>query len=247
LFSLSCVGFFILCFTSSAIYILNDLQDISKDKNHPEKRNRPIASGKISIPAAAIISLLLLLFSVALSLSISFNFVCAIGALFLMSQSYSFYAKKIPYLDIIIISINFCIRTFSGIVLINYPVSYWLILSIFFIALFLTSIKRSVEVSLPNIEHYRPGFSINDKKILEMVGIFSATSVFIFFCIYCILLNRVNLLYSLPLALYITFIFIKSMNDSPEKIRNPEKFIFDRRVVLSLVIWALIVILALYL
>ena len=135
LFILSFFGFISLCFISSSYYIINDIKDIEKDKYHPEKKNRPLASGKINKPFALLISVILFVDAILIAYSLSLYFLGAVLVLFMFSQAYNFGLRNIIFLDIILISTNFVIRAISGIFIIDTPVSYWVILTTFLISM----------------------------------------------------------------------------------------------------------------
>jgi len=137
------IGFFALSLISSTNYILNDIIDKERDKQNPEKRSRPIASGKVRIWEAIILAIILAIVSVYLSYSLSTVFLGLVLLLFISTQLYTFWLKKEPFADILTISVNFVIRTISGAFVITkgllpyVDISPWLILTPFFIALFL--------------------------------------------------------------------------------------------------------------
>ncbi|MFA5020215.1 MAG: UbiA prenyltransferase family protein [Candidatus Pacearchaeota archaeon] len=239
-------GFIALCLVSSSYYIINDIVDLEKDKHHPEKKNRPIASGKIKKIPALFVSLIFLVFSLLIANFLSTYFLYSIIGLFLLTQLYTLSLKKIAFFDIIIISINFAIRAVSGTFIINRPVSNWVLLCTFFISVFLVSGKRSVEIQLENAKEYRTGFNPLDSKVLEFLSIFSAGCVFVFFSIYSIMFQKPGLLLSIPFALYITLMFYRNIYIHPEKIRNPEKFIFDKRTFITISLWLITVIIGFY-
>ncbi len=245
-FFLTLLGFFSLCFVSSSGYILNDILDMGKDRYHPEKKNRPLVSKKIKIPTALMTSIILLNLSLIIAYSISLSFLFAVSILFLFLQIYNFFIRKRIFLDLIFISINFVIRAISGVFITNRPVSPWVILSAFFVSLFLVSGKRSAELSLKNVKKYRPNFKDSDKTVLEFLSVMSVTCVFIFFSIYSILFERQLILFSLPVVLYITLLFFRDLHENPKKIRNPEKFIFDKKILASIFLWIIMVLVALY-
>ncbi len=246
LLALTFLGFISLCFVSSSYYIINDILDVKKDKNHPEKKHRPIASGKIKKSHAITVSIFLFIASVFLSYFLSFYFLLMILLLFVLSQIYSFYLRDIIFLDIILISLNFVIRAISGVFIIKASISPWVVLCTFFISLFLVSEKRSVEISLNKSKNYRPHFEKSDKRILEFLAILSITCVFVFFSIYSILFDRIMLLWSIPIALYIVLLFLHDSYKYPEKVRNPEDFVFDKKVLFSILLWLLVVLITLY-
>lgn len=245
---LSILGFISICFISSSYYIINDIKDIKKDKLHPEKKKRPLAAGKIDKLTALLISLIMLIASLLIAIFLPFYFLAATLFLFILSLVYTFLIRDIAFMDLIVISINFVTRAIAGTFAIGYAneISYWIILCTFFIALFLVSVKRCAEISLINIKEYRPHFSVSDKEALEFVAVFSVTALFVFFSIYSILHEKPALLLSLPFALYITFMFFHDLHKNPINVRNPEKFIFQKKIFLSLILWFLIIVMALY-
>jgi len=243
---LTILGFIALCLVSSSSYIINDLLDINKDKHHPEKKKRPIVSGKVNFLSAIIISIFLFVASLFMAYFLSLYFLLSIMALFIFSQIYNFYVRNVAFLDVILISVNFVIRATSGTFIIESPVSSWVILCTFFISIFLVSSKRSLEVTLKHHKEYRPNFSESDERVLVFLSILSITCVFVFFSIYSVLKNAPQILLTLPVALYITVKFYHAIYLDPEKIRNPEKFIFDKKIFLSLLLWGLILLITLY-
>lgn len=239
---LTFIGFISLSLISSSYYIINDIKDIKKDEHHPEKKNRPITSGKISKGKAIFISSILFMASLVIAYFLSVYFLYMVIGLFFVSQFYTFYARDIIFLDIIIISINFVIRAISGSFLIEVDISPWIILSTFFISIFLVSGKREMEIGMKNFKNYRNHFNKNDKETLKVMEIISASSVIIFFSIYSILYEKYTLLISLPIAFYIIISYLHTKKICPEKIRNPEKFIFDLKNLIFLFIWFIIII-----
>jgi 4-hydroxybenzoate polyprenyltransferase len=242
---LSFFGFLSLCLISSSNYIINDVKDINKDKHHPEKKNRPLASGRINPITAILISIILFNLSLLIAYSLSPMFLCSVLLLFIVSQLYTFFIRNIAFLDLIFISINFVIRAVSGSFITDTPISPWVILCTFFISVFLVSQKRSVEFSLKNIGKYRSSLKEIDKSIFTTLSALSVTCVFVFFAIYSIFF-KASILLTLPISLYITLEFMNSLNNCPEKIRNPERFLFQKKIILSLLSWLLILLVTLY-
>jgi len=220
--------------------------DFKKDKYHPEKKKRPIASEKISRFEAITISIALFAISLTLASLLSVYFLYSVLALFVLSQLYNFYFREIAFLDIIIISINFVIRAVSGAFILNEKISYWVILLTFFISVFLVSGKRELEVKIKDIKRYRSCFDESDIDTLSALSSISIAVTIVFFSIYSILYQREGLLLSLPIALYIMISYIHYKKIKPEEIRNPENFVFDKKILLSILLWAIIVIIVLY-
>jgi 4-hydroxybenzoate polyprenyltransferase len=140
-------GFIFFSFAASLVYIINDLFDAKKDVIHPLKKNRPIASGKISIASAITIASSLFILLVILSTRVNFLFMWIIWFYILLNVFYSIYLKNIVIVDIFCISLGFMLRVIGGAVIISVVISSWLILTTLFLSLFLAVMKRRVEIA----------------------------------------------------------------------------------------------------
>jgi len=145
-------AFFIFCLLSSTSYLLNDIIDYSYDRKHPIKKNRPIAAGLISLQQASFLVFILTLTTLIISLLFSLSlFFLALGFI-LLHFFYSLYLKRIPTIDIFSISFSFMLRAFAGEVVTGYHIPIWLLLTIFFISLFMASVKRQAELTIHGSE-----------------------------------------------------------------------------------------------
>jgi 4-hydroxybenzoate polyprenyltransferase len=143
-------GFLTFSIASSCIYTINDLADKSADAKHPVKKDRPIASGKISAGRAIVIAAVLGIAALAGSIFIGNNFFGIIGTYVVLNIFYSFVLKHIPVLDIIIVSSGFLLRILAGGILADVPVSHWIVVMTFLLALFLALAKRRDDVLIFN-------------------------------------------------------------------------------------------------
>jgi 4-hydroxybenzoate polyprenyltransferase len=241
------LGFIALCMISSSYYIINDLKDVKKDKFHPEKRDRPIASGAVKPREAGIFSMILFILSISIAINLSLYFTLSLLVLFSLSIFYAFFAREVVFLDTLLISINFVIRATIGIFIINVPVSYWVILTVFFIALYLVSLKRVAEYFLGNSEKYRSSLKNGSWRIFEALAVISVGCAYTFFGIYSILNGKEFLLISLPIAIYLTISFFNELYVNPKNVRNPERFLFSKKNSGIVVFWILLIIIIFYL
>ncbi|MDM1521813.1 UbiA prenyltransferase family protein [Empedobacter stercoris] len=146
-------GFLIFSFVASSIYIINDYVDIEKDKKHPEKKNRPLASGKISKQNAFILFLVLLVLTCFLLWTFgTLQVAILVGIYFLMNIAYSFKLKQVAILDVMIIAFGFLLRVFVGGYMTGILVSDWTILLVFDLALILALGKRRGELVNAELE-----------------------------------------------------------------------------------------------
>jgi 4-hydroxybenzoate polyprenyltransferase len=139
------------CMAASAIYLINDLVDIEKDRAHPVKRNRPLASGKLSPSVAAVAAVALIGVALALAyvLDPDFGFVSIIATYFaVQGLLYSYWLKNVVILDILILAAGFVLRVIGGAVVINVDITPWLLVCMGLLALFLGIGKRRQELVL---------------------------------------------------------------------------------------------------
>lgn len=140
------LGFLAFCLNASCIYIINDYRDIEADKIHPEKKNRPLASGKIKKNQALSILLILFTISVLIGFYVGLKFLFILGLYFILNLAYSFGLKKIAILDIFIVAAGFVLRIKAGGVITIIPISQWLMVMVFLLALFIAVAKRRDDV-----------------------------------------------------------------------------------------------------
>ena len=141
-------AFLIFCATSSATYLLNDVFDIERDKLHPFKSKRPIASGKISIPVATAIALAIIIAILPLAYNLSPAFFVAVILYLLLQLLYSAYLKSVILLDVMTIAAGFVLRVYAGIWAINAHLNVWFLLTVISFSLFLAIGKRRSELTL---------------------------------------------------------------------------------------------------
>lgn len=139
------VGF---CLIASSIYIINDWNDIATDRLHPEKRNRPLASGAINKKEALLMILSLVAVGVSVYIFVLVNYIALalLVSYFILNIFYSLRLKHIPVIDISIVAIGFVIRIFIGGVVTDTPLSRWIVVMTFLLAIFLALGKRRDDV-----------------------------------------------------------------------------------------------------
>lgn len=145
----SLAGVLLFCLLSSTVYILNDIMDIEGDRNHPKKKFRPIASGKLPIQAAIIAAAALFLVTVTLSYLLSPAFFVIAMVYFFLNLAYSKWLKHIPLVDVLVLASFYVLRVGAGVSLIAVErFSPWLYVVTTLAALYLGFGKRRAELSL---------------------------------------------------------------------------------------------------
>jgi len=247
-------GFVALCLISSSNYILNDIFDRKKDRINLEKKNRPIASGKISVKFAILLAILFFSGSIFIAINLSLIFLFFVTSLFTLTQFYTFKLKNIAFVDILTISINFVLRAVSGVFIVSQSlgervgVSYWLILCPFFLALFLASSKRQAEVILlkDSAKAHRKVLNEYTKEITFGLMIISTTLLIISYSIYIMSSSYPQLIFTLPFVLYLIFSFFAYAEKGQDIARNPELIYRNKFLVLVVVLVLVLVLLSIY-
>lgn len=173
-------AFCIFCLVSGSVYIVNDLLDLEQDRIHPDKCQRPLASGALKVWVALGCVGLILPFSLweACRLSPAFGWIT--GLYFLQNLLYSIYLKRMVILDVMVIGLGFVMRAVAGAVAVGVEVSSWLILCTFLLALFLGFSKRRQEiVKLKGAgEEHRSVLAEYSPQFLDtMIGIVTASTL----------------------------------------------------------------------
>lgn len=144
------IAFVFFSLVASSIYILNDFMDREEDKKHPTKKNRPLANGSVSLPTAKLLFILLSTLSFVGSFLFSAELFGILLFYFALNILYSIKLKHIAIVDIFIIATGFVLRLFAGAVVTDTPLSMWIIIITFLLAIFLALAKRRDDVLLSN-------------------------------------------------------------------------------------------------
>ena len=136
------------CLSSSSIYLFNDLRDVEQDRRHPEKRNRPIAAGRLGEGAARVAAVILAVVAVAGALPLGLPLAGLLTLYLLLNVAYTVRIKHVPYLDVLFIALGFLLRVIGGGLAIPVEVSGWILLVTLFIAIHLGLGKRLHELAV---------------------------------------------------------------------------------------------------
>ena len=135
------------CATASLVYVLNDIVDRERDRNHPQKKSRPIASGQVSVPQAFALAGVLLVPAMAIGASLGANVLALLGGYVVMNLAYSFTLKHVPLLDGMVVALGFILRIYVGTEAAGVLPSAWILLCTLFFSLFLAFGKRRAELN----------------------------------------------------------------------------------------------------
>jgi decaprenyl-phosphate phosphoribosyltransferase len=177
-------AFLLFSLTASSVYILNDIMDVTEDRLHPKKKNRPIASALISVAEAWVIFTLLVIIVLIGSWIFLPNLTYILILYIAMNVLYSLGIKHMPIIDITMISLGFVLRIFAGSVIIETQPSMWIILMTFLLSFFLGLSKRRDDVLMnvnglkvrKNIDGYNLDFVNSAMTVMASTVIFSYIS-----------------------------------------------------------------------
>ena len=180
-------GFLIFCIVSGCIYIINDISDIDRDRLHKKNKYRPLASGLISKTQLLIFVFVVLPLILIGSFKLNLQFGYLIIIYIIINLLYSYKLKHIIIIDLFIVCIGFIIRVLSGNILIGSEPSPWIMIAIFFLALFLISSKRRGELLISDIDNkldLRLALNHYDLKLIDDYILISAIGSILSYAIY---------------------------------------------------------------
>ena len=225
----------LFCLASSATYIINDIQDVERDRKHPKKSiSRPIASG--AVPVSTALFLLGLLYAVLMTAWFLWPTVVAvIIAYSLLNVAYTFFLKQQPVLDIFTIAIGFVLRVYAGAVALSVPVSSWMFITTLCLALYLAAVKRRQELSQSGTDA-RQVLQKYSVSLVDRYAEMSATGALLFYSMF-VMSARPELVITVPLVLFglYRYWYVVEALDGGE---SPTDALFsDVQLLLAVLLW----------
>ncbi|MCZ2357568.1 MAG: decaprenyl-phosphate phosphoribosyltransferase [Bacteroidia bacterium] len=233
---------------SSSFYVINDILDRDEDAQHPIKKLRPIASGKVSVQIAWVIAIVLLITSLIGSFSLNFYVGIILLAYAFLQVGYNLWFKKVPLLDILAIASGFVLRAFAGSLATGIGLSNWFLLSIAMLSLFLAIEKRKAELALTYFGHSiaRKTLQFYSKELLEKLETITITALLVAYMLWSsgpTLQGAPTswLMLTLPIVLYGVFrYFMLSSSTGTLTAEKPEDILFaDKPIFFTVLLWIL--------
>lgn len=247
-------GFGLFCFISSSVYILNDLADIEADREHPDKKNRPLASGRLAPGIAWLAGILLVLVSLSCGYLLSPSFAIVSATYFLLNLAYSKWLKHVLLLDVLILAAGFVLRVEAGVRLIQVErFSPWLYVVMTLLALYLGFGKRRAELALlsHNAGTHRKVLQGYTIPLLDQYIMIVSGMTIVAYSLYTFSAPNVpanhSMMLTIPFVVYAIFrylylIEVEHSGGAPEEI-----LLADRPLQFSMLLWALAVLVVFYL
>ncbi len=251
-------GFALLCVLSSTVYIVNDLADIEKDRQHPKKRLRPLASGALKKEIAIAAAILLPLVTLPLSFLLDLGFGVVAVVYLAVNLLYSFRLKHYVIVDVLVVALGYLLRVTAGALIIDVAISPWLYICMTLLALFMGFGKRRGELVLLNRNGPSNG-SPSSRKVLEeysltfldeMINLVSSITVMAY-SLYTFSADNLPknhaMMITIPFVLYGIFRYLYLIHMRGEGGAPEELVLTDRPLQVTFGLWGLSAVLILYL
>jgi len=247
------VGFVLLCLVSGTVYTINDLADIEKDRQHPKKRNRPLASGRLSPRVAVVAAVVIPLLALPLGFLLNPVFGAILAGYLLIQIGYSFWLKNAVIVDVMLIAAGFVLRVAAGVPLVEAErFSPWLYICMTLLALLIGFGKRRHELVLlkDNANRHRQSLQEYNLSLLDHVISIVTASTLLAYALYTFSAPNLPpnhaMMLTIPFVLYGIFrylylIHVKGMGGAPEEIAFS-----DRPLQATVVLWGLSAVVVMY-
>ena len=246
-------GFVLLCLVSGTVYIINDLADIEKDRQHPKKRNRPLASGQLGTSVAIIAAVVIPLVALPLGFLLQPIFGAILAGYLLLQIAYSFWLKNVVIIDVMLIAAGFLLRVAAGVPLVDTErFSPWLYICMTLLALLIGFGKRRHELVLlkENANMHRQSLQEYNLSLLDHIISIVTASTLLAYALYTFSAEGLppnhTMMLTIPFILYGIFrylylIHVKGMGGAPEEIA-----LSDRPLQATFLLWGLSVVIVMY-
>jgi len=251
---MSWAGFAVFSLTASTIYILNDIIDAKKDRLHPVKAHRPIASGALPVRVAWIAVFLLTPLSILLAWMLRAEFAIVVILYFVLNAVYSAFLKRAVIIDVMTIAASFVLRIVAGAVIIAVPMSEWLLICTSLLALFLGFSKRRHEIMIleGDAHIHRPVLLEYNTYFLDQMISLVTASTLLCYILYTVADDTVlkfgskNLLLTTPFVLYGLFRYLYLVHQRQTGGDPTTVFLTDKPLMLNVFLWASSVVFIIY-
>ena len=247
-------GFILFSLVASSIYIFNDINDLEFDRAHPQKKNRPVAVGLLSVPGAYAGAFVLALTGLIGALTLDWMFFAILLCYLINNVAYTIIIKKMAILDIMCIASGFVLRVLAGTELAEVMPSDWLIICTIMLSLFLGFGKRRHELVVTRVDalSHRKVLGEYSLSFLDQMIAVSTACIVMSYALYTVSPQTVgrfgtrNLVFSIPFVIYGIYRYLylihqKNMGGNP-----PREIIKDLPLLINAFLWALLVVLIIY-
>jgi len=251
-FAKTLLAFVIFCLLSSTVYLVNDIADIEKDRQHPRKRHRPLPAGEVKTWQAALLAAVIVAIGIPAAFLLNPPF-GAIATMYLVTMmAYSFILKNVVIIDVFTIAVGFVMRAMAGPLVLDIHISPWLYVMTVLLALFLALNKRRHELVLLNdsATNHRQILKEYSPRLLDQMIAVVTSSTIMAYCLYTFTAPNLptdhSMMLTIPFVLYGIFRYLylvhqKNQGGSPDEI-----VVKDLPILIDVVLWGLSALLILY-
>jgi 4-hydroxybenzoate polyprenyltransferase len=236
-----CYAFLLFCLVSGCIYIFNDYMDREADREHPEKRHRPLASGLLNPHRSLAAAVVMLAAALALSSGIGNMFFLLMLLYVLLNIAYSLKLKHVVIIDIMIIAAGFVIRAIAGGVAAGVPFTPWFLLCSMLLALFLAISKRRHELLLLQEEksQHRRVLDFYSAPLLDQLNSIVTTCTIMCYALYTFTSgSTIHLMWTIPLVIYGIFRYLYLIHMAGKGGRPEIVLLEDRPLLVTVIFYA---------
>jgi 4-hydroxybenzoate polyprenyltransferase len=241
-------AFAVFCAASSAGYVINDLVDRERDRQHPLKRTqRPIAAGHVSPRGATLVVALLLPLALIAAWLLSLQFLAAVATYLAVSIAYSVRLKDLPIVDLFAIAVGFVLRVWGGAVALPVALSVWMFITALSLALYLAATKRRQELlSSGTAVDFRAVLQHYTVRLMDYYSEIAAVATFVFYSLY-IANVRPQLALTIPVVLFGLFRYRYLMElDSGGHVSPTDALLRDPQLIACAVVWTAVSVVVLF-
>ncbi len=250
----SAAAFMLFCATSGAVYIINDLFDADRDRKHPTKTRRPIASKRLGAVPALTSVMILLTGSMMAGFALSPPFGAILLIYVVVNVVYSLWLKEVVIIDVMVIAAGFVLRAVGGGLVIDVPISHWLIMCTILLSLFLAFCKRRQELeSLQDPHEHRAILREYSVDFIDQMINVVTPSTLVAYILYTVSpevemkLGTRHLYLTVPFVLYGIFRYLYLVHQKGGGGSPTHALLADRPLLICVALWALTVVILLYL
>jgi 4-hydroxybenzoate polyprenyltransferase len=246
-------GFLAFCLVSGSVYALNDVLDLSADRNHPRKKNRPLPSGRISVAGAVTVAVVLAAAGLTWAFLISTPFGAIVVAYLITNLVYSAGLKRMVILDVLLLSAGFVYRAIGGVAIVekflpDIYLSYWLILCAFLLSLFLALAKRRREIALlgDTAATHRASLADYSLQLIDQVLAALTAATLVSYSLYTISDDTLahygtrDLFWTIPFVAYGLFRYLYLIYRRSEGGDPSSLLLRDRPTLINVLLWVLV-------
>lgn len=230
------------CAASSASYLFNDVRDADYDRNHPIKRKRPVARGEMSPRTAIVLAVVLAAAAVGLTAALGIGSLALMLVFLVLQAGYTLRLKQLVLVDVLVIALLFVVRAAAGAEVVDVPISPWLLLCTFLLALFLALAKRRAELAGAGVSTLR-GRPVLERYSLalvdQLIAVVAASTV-VTYALYTVLgRDSRAFMVTIPIVVFGIFRYLllvqrREAGEEPEKV-----LLTDPPIIVAVVLWVL--------